>query len=191
MNWDAFVEGLRNFWNQPVPIIGFTVGTVICGIIYILGKTSIGKKALNKIIDINNGLREQLTKAENDLVDANNKIKELIKESQNKIDELVAASDVAIKNKQQEIEELANQYELKMLNYKEKLLKQEEMIKVICENSVNKVIKEAYEKYSPVLELPVPEIQKQIEEKVKSEYEDRLKKLEELVYGEREETTND
>lgn len=46
MNWEQLIEGFKVFWEQPVPIIGFTVGTVIIGIITIISKTSFGKKKL-------------------------------------------------------------------------------------------------------------------------------------------------
>lgn len=54
MSWDQIVEAIRQFWNQPVPIIGFTVGAVLLAILGIIAKTSIGKKQLNKLkIEIN------------------------------------------------------------------------------------------------------------------------------------------
>ena len=50
MEWfDTFAANLKDFWSQPVPIIGFTVGTCIIGFCFIFAKTSLGKKALNKL----------------------------------------------------------------------------------------------------------------------------------------------
>lgn len=192
MNWNAFVEGFKTFWNQPIPIIGFTIGTVILGALFIISRTSIGKKALNKLKKLYEELTKKLLKAEADLIESNNRFKRLYEESKKQLEEFNEVIDRLNELKNQEIQKLTNKYELKLINYKNQLLKQDELIKVICENSINKNIKDAYEKYIPEeLDLPINEIKTKIEEKVKSEYEDRLKALEELVYGERKETTND
>lgn len=180
MNWDIFVENVKIFWNQPIPIIGFTVGTVVTGILFIIGRTSIGNKALNKIKDINNFITEK----NNILLESCEEYSKKLKDAEETVKEILAKKD-------EEIKKLKDEYELKLTNYREQLLKQENMIRVICENSVNKKIKDVYEKYNPTqLELPVGELKVQIEEKVKVEYEDRIARLEELVYGEREKTTD-
>lgn len=49
MSWDQIVEAIRQFWNQPVPIIGFTVGAVVLAVFGIITKTSIGRKQLNRM----------------------------------------------------------------------------------------------------------------------------------------------
>ena len=173
-DWDVFVEGLKEFWNQPVPIIGFTVGTCIVGLAFIISKTQIGKKALNKLKALYNDLKARIEAA-------------LIRFSQmeKEYEEFKEKANEAVKNKENEIRELTANYELKLNNYKNELLKQGELLKIVCENSVNKKIKEAYENYKPeILDLPVSEIKAQIEEQVKTQYDERIAKLEELIYGE-------
>lgn len=187
MDWNAFVEGFKTFWNQPVPIIGFTVGTVILGILAIVGKTSIGKKALNKIKEVNSNLSGQLETANLRLIEAKNDLTTLGNDFDRKYEALGKSANEIIAAKEQEIQELTDGYELKLSVYKEQMLKQEQLLRTICENSVNKKIKEAYESYSlEDLEAPINEIENRIKEQVKAEYEDRLAKLEELIYGKSE-----
>lgn len=47
--WDIFVNGLKEFFNQQVPIIGCTIGFVLIFALVIISKTSIGTKALKKL----------------------------------------------------------------------------------------------------------------------------------------------
>lgn len=49
MSWEQLVDVLKEFWNQPVPIIGFSVGCCLIFIFGIISKTSFGKKMLNKL----------------------------------------------------------------------------------------------------------------------------------------------
>lgn len=46
--WDIFVNGLKEFFNQQVPIIGCTIGFALIFALVIISKTSIGTKALKK-----------------------------------------------------------------------------------------------------------------------------------------------
>jgi len=48
MNFDTIVNAIKEFFNQPVPIIGITVGSLLMLILTILSKTSIGQKALRQ-----------------------------------------------------------------------------------------------------------------------------------------------
>lgn len=47
MWFDVMCEKISQFWNHPVAQTGFTIGMIIVGIITIISKTSIGRKALN------------------------------------------------------------------------------------------------------------------------------------------------
>lgn len=172
MTWfDTFAENLKIFWNQPVPIIGFTVGMVIIGALFILAKTSIGKKALNKLKQLYYDLKARYEVA-----------LEVIKDTRREFEEFKV-------EKEKQIIDLTNAYEVKLDNYKRLAVRQDDMIKVICENSPNVKIKKAYEEYcqTPV-ELPLNETVERIKNETRKEYEDRIAALEVLVYGKTEET---
>lgn len=170
---DAFIENFKIFWNQPIPIIGFTIGSVIIGLVVVISKTSIGKKALTTIVN-----------KFNLVVEKNNLLIEEIKTLKNQSEEI-------IKTKNEELENLKNDYEIKLSSYKAELEKQSSLIKIICENSVNKNIKEAFKNYDINLEtLPVNEIIEKAKNEAEKTYNDRLKALEDYIYG-REETIND
>lgn len=175
MEWfDTFAENLKIFWNQPVPIIGFTVGTIIIGALFIIGKTSIGKKALNKLKALYEDLKSRY---ENAL--------EMFYTTKNEFDEFK-------KEKEEEIKQIGETYELKLNAYKERMVKQDEIIKVLCENSPNKKVKDAFANYSPVsLDLPLNEAVESIKEETEKEYESRIAALEVLVYGKKAEETKD
>lgn len=171
MEWDTFVENVKIFWNQPLTIVLFILLVVIVGFLFVFGKTSLGKKSLNKLKTLYYDLKSRYEYA-----------LEVIRVERNEFQEFKA-------EKEKQIVELTESYELKLNQYKERMIKQDELIKVICENSPNKHIKEAYEKYSPVvLDLPVNEIADKIREEVGKDYADRIKALEEKIYGKAEET---
>ena len=169
MDWNTFVEGFKEFWNQPVPIIGFTVGMCIVGVVFIIGKTSIGKKAFNKLKSEIKFLEEKNKL----LLDSCEEYRLKLLDSESYIKEL-------IKTKEAEVSQLKADYELLLAPYKEQIAKQDDLLKVVCENNVNKKVKEAYENYRPeVIDIPVPKIVNQI----KAQYEDRLKALEDAING--------
>ena len=150
--WDTFVEGIKTFWNQPIPIIGFTVGALIVGILSIMAKTSIGKKALNEIKRINEGLKTKLLKAEGDLRESQDKLKALSNEVKSRMEELEEWYGKYLEDKDAEIAELKKQYESMLSECQAKIDRQAEMIKALCEASVNKIVKEAYKAYCEVQE---------------------------------------
>lgn len=43
---DQFIELVKDFFNQPIPIIGCSVGFALIFVLTIISKTSLGKKAL-------------------------------------------------------------------------------------------------------------------------------------------------
>lgn len=174
MDWDTFVENVKIFWNQPLTIILFILIVVIIGFLFVFSKTSLGKKALNKLKALYSDLKARYEVA-----------LEVTKETRREFEEFK-------EEKEKQIIDLTDAYELKLNQYKERMIKQDEMIKVLCENSPNKKVKDAYEKYSPiVLDLPVNEIANKIREEVGKDYSERLKALEEKIYGEKEEKPND
>lgn len=43
---DQFIELVKDFFNQPIPIIGCSVGFALIFVLTVISKTSLGKKAL-------------------------------------------------------------------------------------------------------------------------------------------------
>ena len=173
MDFNQFVENVKIFWNQPLTIILFTIFIIIVGFLFVFGKTSLGKKALNKLKALYGDLKARYEVA-----------LDVIKDTRKEFEEFKAEKD-------QQIIDLTDAYEIKLNQYKELVIKQDEMIKVLCENSPNKKVKDAYEKYSPVvLDLPVSDIAERIREETRKDYSERLKALEEKIYGKREEKEN-
>ena len=178
MNWfDTLVENIKIFWNQPVPIIGFSVGMVIVGACFIISKTQFGKKKLNQLSELVKKAVNEMEQCKKALLDTNNKFVEYKA------------------NKEQEIKDLTNNYETKLSAYKGELDKINGILESICDNSHNVNVKNAYENYVKdkinVDLLPTSEIIKEAENNIKSEYDEKLnsvinlvKELEVKVYGE-------
>lgn len=72
--WNEVVANIKDFFNQPVPIIGVTIGFLLIFVLVIFSKTSLGKKVLKK-----------LTSAVHDLVLSFNKFKS---ETEEKVESL-------------------------------------------------------------------------------------------------------
>ncbi len=49
MDWNSIVEGIKTFFNQPVAIIGCSVGCLLFYTLVFLSKTSFGKKSIRKV----------------------------------------------------------------------------------------------------------------------------------------------
>lgn len=49
MDWNSVVEGIKTFFNQPIPIIGCTIGFALVFVLTVISKTSIGRKTLKKL----------------------------------------------------------------------------------------------------------------------------------------------
>lgn len=95
MSWDQIVNALKDFFSQPVPIIGCTIGALAVLIFGIIKKSSIGKKSLLKLTGLYNDMTSkfELVKLEYDA-----KYEELKTEYENKL--------ALISNKKDEVEEL-------------------------------------------------------------------------------------
>ena len=93
--------------NQPIPIIGFTIGAVLFFILSIIAKTSIGKKALRKIQDINDKLNKKCAE-----------LCQKLDEAEQKCAVLTGKCNELIENKDKEIKNLTDDYEVKLDAYK-------------------------------------------------------------------------
>lgn len=156
MDWNTIVEGFKVFWSQPVPIIGFTVGTVIIGALSIISKTSIGKKALNSL------------KAKyNDLVNGYNEVKK-------QYDEIIAKKDEIITT-------MTEEYNNKLALIQANKDKEREVI-IALGNCINNVkVKKIIEEYSQLDEITdVSQFVDDIKNKYESKYQELLAQIEEL-----------
>ena len=156
MDWNQIVEGIKEFWNQPVPIIGFTVGTIIIGVIAILAKTSIGKKALN-------WMKEKYT----ELLNGYNETKKQYEE--------------IIKTKDETIAKLTEMYNEKLALVQANKDKEREII-IALGNCINNVkVKKIIEEYSQSKEITdLSDLVDEVKEKYESKYQELLSRLEVL-----------
>lgn len=156
MDWNQIVEGIKEFWNQPVPIIGFTVGTIIIGVIAILAKTSIGKKALN-------WMKEKYT----ELLNGYNETKKQYEE--------------IIKTKDETIAKLTEMYNEKLALVQANKDKEREII-IALGNCINNVkVKKIIEEYSQSKEITdLSALVDEVKAKYESKYQELLSRLEVL-----------
>ena len=164
MNWNEIVEALKEFWNQPVPIIGFTVGTLIIGIIVILSKTSIGTKALNWL---------------------KGKYQEMVETNK----EMQERYEAIIKTKDEFIASLTQMYEDKLALVQANKDKERDVIIAIgsCINNVKiKKIIEEYKGTEPVTDIS--SYTEAIKQEYESKYIEVLNRLEELENGKTEDS---
>lgn len=166
MNWETIVQKIADFWNMPVPIIGFTVGSVVLGIIWIISKTSFGRKSINWC---KNQLKE--------MKDANDKAKADYEETIKLKDEIIAG--------------LTAEYEEKLALVQLNRDKEREIIIAIGEKINNVKIKKIIEEYKnmPTIES-ISDYVQELENKYESKYELLLKRLEELENEKGKETIN-
>jgi len=167
MNWEEISYNIEQFWNKPVPIIGFTIGTLVIMFLVIFAKTSFGRKSLNylknKYAELNDGF---------------NKAKEYYEEA-------IKAKDELIANKDKYIEELKSMYEEKLALVQLNKDKEKEIIIAIASNINNVKIKKIIEEYKKLPEITdidaaLDEKRKQLESEYEAKYQEVLEKLNEL-----------
>ena len=170
MNWEQISYNIEQFWNKPIPIIGFTVGFVVIGILWIIAKTSIGKKALKEL----RAKYEEATKTLKEIKDFYNKV---------------------IEEKDNQLKKLTEMYESKLALVQANKEREEKLVLSIAKNINNVKIKKLVEEYEKLPQIEqVSEIVKiKVEEKeaLLKPYEEKLdglivkieSKLEELQNG--------
>lgn len=129
---DQFFEAVKEFFNQPVPIIGCTIGFLLISILTILAKTSIGKKALLRLqsgfaevhekyrllIDLHN---DTVKHYEKEIAARDEYIKQIETKYQEIIDEVVAKYEEEKDKIIDILEDLPNKkVQQKLLTYKKK-----------------------------------------------------------------------
>lgn len=70
MNWAEFTQAIKDFFNQPLPVILTSISTVVVYVLVILSKTSFGKKNLL-------WCRGQINDIAKTATDTNEKVKEV------------------------------------------------------------------------------------------------------------------
>ena len=88
--WNEVVANIKDFFNQPVPIIGCTVAYALVFILVILSKTSLGKKLLKKLSTKIDELRIAFATLEDDTKAQLEEYKKQYEEEKNKVESKVA-----------------------------------------------------------------------------------------------------
>lgn len=127
MTWEQFIELI----NQPLPIIGVSVLWILCAILVILAKTSIGRKSLKELKRQNDELRRKIEQALQDWKDTENAINAHLEEKTAEIDKSIKDNEIyvsgAIKRVNGGITLLANNtHNAKLKNAVKKTIEEEE-----------------------------------------------------------------
>lgn len=173
--WNEVVANIKDFFNQPIPIIGCTVAFALVFILVIFSKTSLGKKLLKKL---------------------SIKIDVLLIAFAN----FKADTKAQLEEYKYHYEEYKNHYEEEKNKIESKVAILEEVCLIIGENSHNEQVKKAMEQckdklsivktnYEELVEKRVKEEKDKLEQKYKEKYEEFYKgyleqqkaKIEELV----------
>ena len=127
MSWEQFIELI----NQPLPIIGVSVLWILCAILVILAKTSIGRKSLKELKRQNDELKRKIEQALQDWKDTENAISAHLEEKTAEIDKSIKDNEIyvngAIKRVNGGITLLANNtHNAKLKNAVKKTIEEEE-----------------------------------------------------------------
>lgn len=93
MSWEQFIELI----NQPLPIIGVSVLWILCAILVIIAKTSIGRKSLKELKRQNDELRQKIEQALQDWKDTENAIQAHLEEKTSEIDKSIKDNEIYVK----------------------------------------------------------------------------------------------
>lgn len=180
IDWSTIVATLeqwanvvKDFFNQPVPIIGCTIGFLLITILSILSKTSWGKKAINKAMTSINSLKDETTLK---LTETS----KMIEDIKNEYNEKLALSE----SKSQEIENLLLTISEQLHNKKIKECVEEyRKTKSETKLQVNNLVEQS----SKAIDLKMSEFQEQInvyKKELEKQYQEMVanyqKELEEL-----------
>ena len=127
MSWEQFIELI----NQPLPIIGVSVLWILCAILVIIAKTSIGRKSLKELKRQNDELKKKIEQALQDWKDTENAIQAHLEEKTAEIDKSIKDNEIyvngAIKRVNGGITLLANNtHNAKLKNAVKKTIEEEE-----------------------------------------------------------------
>lgn len=194
MNWEMIVEtfntwcnAVKDFFNQPVPIIGCTIGFLLITILNILSKTSWGRKTINTVIGSVNTLKAETTAKIAETSENINNLK-------NEYEQKLAIAETHSQELENLLLNIGDQLHNKQIKeYVEKYRQTKQDAKTQVQNLV--------EQSSKAIELKMEEMQKQMDgykselakqyEEMIENYEKELKELQEKVENKKELINND
>jgi len=141
MSWDQIVNAIREFMNQPVPIICCSVGALLVFVLTIIAKTSIGKKSLNQL-------------------------KEMYRQMESKHTEIMLSYQSSEVEHINRMSEMKNYYEEKLAIVESEKAKLEELIYFIGENIHNKNIESKIADYKEEASKRINDISQVVNEEV-------------------------
>lgn len=182
MSWDQIVNTINAFFNTPVPIICCSVGSLLIFIIAVISKTSIGKKALNKLTKQYNEITDIYQKAK---VDYEKHITELKQDYETKLALVQAKRDDVEKlliyvcentnnKKVKEALELYKQSTTKVVEISDLVSEKEKEVRKECEEKLNYFESQVKNKLIE-LDALIKEKQEEIENGGKQENTDTIK----------------
>lgn len=194
LDWATFVETLKqwalavkDFFNQPVPIIGCTIGFLLITILSILSKTSWGKKSINKVMGSVNTLKSETALK----LSETSQMIELVK---NEYNEKLALSE----SKSQEIENLLlniseQLHNKKIKEYVEEYRKTKDETKLQVNNLVeqsSKAIDIKMSEFQEQMNAYKKELEKQYQEMIEK-YQSELAQMQEKLNEKKEIAENE
>ena len=148
-NWLNIISAIRDFFNQPVPIIGCTVFSLCIFALTIISKTTIGKRSILKLKKTNEEMKQKLT----DMVSSYEQFKTDVKNNETQARTFIDDS---------------------LLTGQAKLDEGIKLIEVIAENTHNQKVKNALLEYKEKMgEIKTDYdkvIDKKVQEKLTEEY---------------------
>lgn len=189
MNWEIIVEtfntwcnAVKDFFNQPVPIIGCTIGFLLITILSILSKTSWGRKTINTVIGSINTLKAETTAKISETSENINNLK-------NEYEQKLAIAETHSQELETLLLNIGDQLHNKQIKeYVEKYRQTKQDAKTQVQNLV--------EQSSKAIELKMEEMQKQMDsyknelakqyQEMIENYEKELKELQEKVENKKE-----
>lgn len=161
MWWEQVVNWLDGFFNKPLPIVGVSLGIICIVVFRLLARSSFGKKFYNKV---EKDFNELQTRSNAFVDNIDKKIKDIEKECNAKIKALSEYYENMLAQKQAKVDEL------------------EELICAICDNIHNEKVRELITKYKQKMNGYRTIMTDKIES-AKAEYDERLRALEDKLYG--------
>jgi tRNA A22 N-methylase len=169
MWFEQVVNWLDGFFNKPLPIVGVSLGIVCIVVFRLLARSSFGKKLYNKV---EKDFNELQTRSDDFVIKANKQIEDYKKECDSKVEAIKTYYETMLAQKQAKEDEL------------------ETLLLAIGDNIHNEKVRELIEKYKQKMNGFRTIMTDKIE-RVKAEYDERLRALEEKLYGKEDNKTKE
>ena len=185
MQWNQIVENIKNFFDQPVPIICCSVGALLVFVLTVISKTSIGKRALNKLTSLINETKETAATT-----------KALAETRINELKETYETKIAVVQSEYQELETLILSISANIRNenvknilttYQEKIIARKNDLQGYVETRVQEVkaevetykeqIKSEYEQIVATYKTAIEQYKSEFET-LKEQYNDQIKEIE-------------